>query len=225
MCAAFVLAACGFVDFEAREPGVLRGNLLVLWVGEGDNLGDGRFVFVPDPKQPLQFARDPKNGRDWVVEPQAMYTDGGSIPRAAQAFQGLQPWGYAPAYMIHDWLFVAKNCRTDGMATPKEAALADMSFQDSADILAEVIQTLIRDKRVAPDDVAPPLISNVVAGLPTRALWNAKGACASRRLSKDDQAAVDALFAPSRLRLLAPGAAPAIAPNGPVARVVASYSF
>nr|WP_249779640.1 DUF1353 domain-containing protein [Bradyrhizobium sediminis] len=35
-----------------------------------------------------------------------MYTDGGSIPRIAQIFNGLSPWGFGPAYIVHDWIFL-----------------------------------------------------------------------------------------------------------------------
>ncbi len=219
-----VLTGCGFVDYDNRKPGVLRGNLLVLWVGEGDNLGDGSFIFVPDPKRPLVFERSRENGTPWVVRPRAMYTDGGSIPRLAQVFQGFQPWGYAPAYMVHDWLFVAKNCRTDDKADETHNETAGMTFQDSADILAEVVQTLVQDKLVAPNDVAPQVISNVVAGPVTRALWTQEGACDGRMLSPEDRARVDAVFAPRAAALqFGPPGSPkrTLKP----AQVIASFSY
>jgi hypothetical protein len=171
------LLGCGFVDYPKAPVGRFDGALLVMWVGEGDGtLGDGRFVFVP-AETPLTFTRTLPDGRAQVIQPEMMYTDGGSIPALAQAFHGFSPWGYAPAYMVHDWLFAAHKCLNDGLATPAEQAVAGVSFQDSAQIAAEAIKTLIAAGKVAPNDVAPEVISNTVARPVTRQYWNAKGAC------------------------------------------------
>jgi hypothetical protein len=179
------LLGCGLVDFNKAPVGRFDGALFVMWVGETQGgLGDGRFVFVPSDT----FTRVMPDGREQVILPEMMYTDGGSIPAIAQVFNGFSPWGYAPAYMIHDWLFVARKCLNDGQATEGEKAVAGVSFQDSAEIAAEAIKTLIAVGKVAPNDVAPGVISSVVAGPEAQRLWDAKGACV--HVSAEDAAMV-----------------------------------
>ena len=80
--------------------------------------GSGRFVYVPSPGRPLTFHRRSHDATVRTIVPEMMYTDGGSIPRQAQLFRGFSPWGFAPAYMVHDWIFVARHCLTDGTPTP-----------------------------------------------------------------------------------------------------------
>jgi len=113
---ALVLAGCASVDpdYASLMAGHFKGSLVVVWVGEGGGPGDGRFLYVPDPDDPLTFKRNDPKAPGAVIRPGIMYTDGGSIPKIAQAFRGFSPWGYAPAYMIHDWLFVARHCLKDG---------------------------------------------------------------------------------------------------------------
>lgn len=184
----FLVTACGYVDYENAPAGKFEGSLFVMWIDDGGPLGDGTFVYVPNPGDPLTFNRSAGGS----VRPQMMYTDGGSIPRLAHVFQGLNPWGYAPAYMIHDWLFVAKNCNTDGVATPQEAKMRDIKFQESADIIAEAIKGLIEANRVREGDVAPRVISSAVAGPVSRHLWFRKGACPQPRVSEEDRHAAEA---------------------------------
>jgi hypothetical protein len=191
--AALLLAGCDTAIYDAAKPGMLRGTLAVMWVGEGSpDTGNGQFVFVPLRNDPLTFTRP--DGR--VIAPDMIYTDGGSIPRIAQPLRGLSPWGYAPAYMMHDWLFVANKCLTDGDASPNEADVVDgMEFRDSAVILAEVIRTLIAERRVARNDVAPAAITWAVTSPASRTLWQAKGECPSPRISDAHRAQVNAAFA------------------------------
>jgi hypothetical protein len=184
------LMGCGFVDYPKAPVGRFDGTLFVMWVGETEGgLGDGRFVFVPSD-DPLTFTRVRPDGSEQVIRPEMMYTDGGSIPALAQVFNGFSPWGYAPAYMIHDWLFVARKCLNDGQATEAEQAVAAMKFQDSAEIAAEAIKTLIASAKVSPNDVAPGVISSVVAGPVARGLWEEKGACAENRISEEHLAMI-----------------------------------
>lgn len=183
-----LLAACGRIDYGATQPGAFSGTLFVMWVGEGGPAGDGRFVYVPNPRDPLTFTRP--GGRE--IRPRMMYTDGGSIPRIGQVFRGFSPWGYAPAYMVHDWLFVARHCRLDGLATPEEQAMADIAFAASAQVIAEAIKTLQATGRVAPNDVAPAVIAAAVAGPVARSRWDIRGACAAERVTEVDRKAAEA---------------------------------
>jgi len=144
---------------------------------------------VPNPRDPLRFTRAEGQGSVRVLAPEMMYTDGGSTPRAAQLLNGLNPWGYAPAYMVHDWLFVARHCLTDGTPTPSERTVADMEFRESAEIIAEAIKTLVAAGRVREADVAPRVISGAVAGPISYRRWTVEGACAGDRVTPEHRAA------------------------------------
>lgn len=222
------LAACGYVDYDDAPVGRLDGALFVMWVGEGGSSGDGKFVFVPDPNDRLTLIRSAPNATLREVRPEMMYTDGGSIPKIGQLFNGFSPWGYAPAYMVHDWLFVARQCLNDDMATPEEKKVAAMSFQESAEVIAEAIRTLVATGRVRKNDVAAQTISNTVAGPIARARWTVTGACADSRVSEEDRAAAEAAIpGSSQVRLrglrrtLPDGREVAVQP----AVVVGSFSF
>ena len=128
-----MLGGCAMVDFWHTPPGYFTGSVFVMWVAEGNNAGDGIFLFVPDPRDPLIFHRPDPNSHGAKIQPGLMYTDGGSIPKIAQVFNGLSPWGYAPAYMIHDWLFVGRHCLVDGEAGHRFDEIRDVNFQDFGD--------------------------------------------------------------------------------------------
>lgn len=219
------LSACGVVDYDTAPEGEFTGSLLVMWVGEGGPAGDGRFVYVPSPSAPLTFQRKAPDGSVQAITPGIMYTDGGSIPRQAQLFSGFSPWGYAPAYMVHDWVFVARHCLNDG--TPDETHLpyADMTFHESAEIIAEAIKTLIRSGRVKERDVAPRVISGTVAGPISYQRWVVKGECVSDQVSEAHREEVE--FALTVRNLERSGAeALIIAPPGlEPARLVAEFTF
>jgi hypothetical protein len=215
--AVLALAACGFVDYPAAPVGRFDGTLFVMWVGETqDGRGDGRFVFVPS-EDPLTFTRTRSDGTEQAIRPEMMYTDGGSIPALAQVFNGFSPWGYAPAYMVHDWLFVARKCLNDGQATETEMQMAGVSFQDSAVIAAEAIKTLIASKKVTPNDVAPGVISSVVAGPIARQLWQQKGACAANRIAPEHLAMIRRALPGIGVRSLRQA--------GPAATIIQAISF
>ena len=85
---------------EEKQPAAspdLSGVLLI------QRFDDKRFIYVVDPKNPLRFRGS--DGRE--IRPGRMFTDGGSIPRLFWSVRGFSPWGYAPAYVMHDWLFIS----------------------------------------------------------------------------------------------------------------------
>ena len=230
--AGLMAASCTSIDYDGLPEGEFRGSLFVMWIGEGGRRGDGAFVFVPNPRDPLTFIRG-EDGPYREIQPEMMYTDGGSIPKAAQWFNGFSPWGYAPAYMVHDWLFIAARCNLDGEATEEEKKFIGMEFRESAVIMAETIKTLIASGRVSGNDVAPSVISSTVAGPVSRELWRKEGACAAERVSDADRAAAEAglprSLQPARVRRQAdlpqPGDEEAVIVAPPSGEIVGVFSF
>lgn len=111
--------------YKKLPTGKLEGRINVVWNGPDS------FVYVPDPVQPFSYTTS--TGRK--ITPRVMDTDGGSIPRLLWPSSKFSPWGYAPGYMIHDWVFIAHKC--------KHEPDTDWTFPQSALLLAEVIKTLI----------------------------------------------------------------------------------
>lgn len=186
------LTACGAEIYDTARPGEFKGSLLVMWVGPGDpGSGDGNFVYVPDPTsgQALTFERGVATSGSSVnirtISPDWMYTDGGSIPRGFQPFRGLNPWGYAPAYMVHDWLFAARKCLRDDSVTPTpaERKVAGVTFRETYEIMAEAIKTLERTHKVSGSDVQPGAITWAVSTGISRRIWDQRDAC--RRLTPE----------------------------------------
>lgn len=64
-------------------------------------------------------------------------------PAYPQHIPGFSPWSYGPAYIVHDRLFEQHRC-----SYPRADQI---SFDDSARILGEVIDTLMREGIVPPD--------------------------------------------------------------------------
>jgi len=172
------VTACGSVDFDAAPVGRFEGSALVVWVGPGDdtNSGDGEFVYVPRPGQELTFIRAdgaPYSAGNDIITPGAFYTDGGSVPRAVHWVQGFNAWAFGPAYIIHDWLFVVRKCINAEDPWGLQSPIVNMTFQESADIMAETIKTVTTQYRI--DDStgdAGRIIAPVTAGPVSQGLWN-----------------------------------------------------
>lgn len=127
------------VSYDSFEPGQLEGKVLVQWM-EPD-----KFLFIPDKDKPLKFTR--KSGDS--ITPGRMLTDGGSIPRSLWILRNYSPWGYAPAFMVHDWLFEMKHCNLPGNERYTNG--------DAARVMAEVMKTMMESKKVDVDK--PTLVS------------------------------------------------------------------
>lgn len=228
---AIVIAGCTSVDYRKLATGELSGSLFVMWVGEGNSSGDGNFLFVPDPRDPLIFHRSDPTAPGGVIKPGLMYTDGGSIPKIAQVFKGLSPWGYAPAYMIHDWVFIAHHCVVDGSTENRFDEVRGVDFDDSAAILGEAIKSLIATRQVAPNDVAPSAITAAVGSVVAKNLWDEKGACKSLQVSAKDIAAAEAAIPGSTTKaqnlrtFRLPEAVAPVVPTVRPAKIVARLSF
>lgn len=119
---------CAQLHYNGLDRGELSGRLVVEWVGPD------QFRFTPHPQDPLTFVRD--NGDR--ITPGVMYTDGGSIPRPLWALKSYSPWGYAPAFIIHDWLFEMEHCQLPGHE--------DYDVQEAAVVMGEVLKTMREDR-------------------------------------------------------------------------------
>ncbi|MGX9350790.1 DUF1353 domain-containing protein [Shimia sp. W99] len=244
---AFVLGilavgGCAHVDYDNVKRGEFSGSVYLLWVGSADTalLGDGRFLYVPRAGDALTFKRsldaNPSEGSA-VIVPEAFFTDGGSIPRAVQAMPGFNAWGFGPAYVIHDWVFVARKCMNDeahfdeDLATPEMEKLAKMTFRESAQVMAETIKTLVSDHEVSGGDtVSGPVISSFTAGPLSHQLWSEVGACRDGELTPEHDHLLRSVNEDKGLRAgaalaRATKAQPMKIAEGQVAYVVADYSF
>ena len=100
------------------------------------------FVFEQDERHPFAFVR----GNGELITPRPIYTTGGSVPRFIWAYNGFSPWDYAPAYVVHDWLYEAHRRKapggvgSDGQPKHYDRAEADL-------VMAEVIKTQMTDPR------------------------------------------------------------------------------
>ena len=107
--------------------GEFIGHFSLEWVGPES------FKYHPDSDDPFRYIRNLGGGKTKVIQPEAMITDGGSIPVAAQIFTGRTPWEYGPAYLIHDWEFYRHDTDQGFRKTFKQVNLT----------LAESIWTLM----------------------------------------------------------------------------------
>src|SRR5262249_26875407 len=146
-----------FIEARAqlsKSKAGMSGTLLIQWDGEN------RFIFVPDANDPLKFGTI--SNREIV--PGRMYTDGGSIPRVFWGAKGFSPWGYGPAYVVHDWLFHQHRCKHD--SPPNR-----YSLNESNQVLNEAIEYLMRTKKVPTNQQARSLIKWAVDKF-AWAAWN-----------------------------------------------------
>ncbi|MGH1412908.1 MAG: hypothetical protein ACRBB0_05415 [Pelagimonas sp.] len=193
-CAGLLLTACGHVDQNKVFPGTFEGQAVVVWVGSGatSGYGDGTFIYVPIPGAELRFIRDtkaqPSPGSE-VITPEAFYTDGGSVPRGVQGLPGFNAWAYGPAYVIHDWAFVARKCLNDEGRVPADLItdemrnIRNMTFAESAYLMAETIETLVLNHEG--DEVSQRVVPSFTAGAVTHALWKKKGVCEDQHLKPE----------------------------------------
>lgn len=198
--AGMLLAGCTSIpSFDPDETGKVQGELLVFWVSSD------KFVYYPAPGNALTYILPPrlakKLGRDRIT-PGLMYTDGGSIPEALRGFAGFSPWGYGPAYIVHDWLFAAHRCLALGrggellQVTPDQlAAVQKTEFDDSATVLLGIINDLARRGVVQKQSFAPGMIYTAVSSDIARRLWDQRDERACTPVSTADREdVVRALF-------------------------------
>jgi Protein of unknown function (DUF1353) len=140
------------------KSGTLKGKLIVQWQ-EPD-----KFIFLPDKTNPLTFERS--NGD--IITPGRMITDGGSIPRPLWILRSYSPWGYAPAFIIHDWLFVMKHCAIAGHV--------NYDHKVAAQIMAETMKTMMEKNKVPQDKLTLLSMHAAVSSDIAKKHWDA-GQC------------------------------------------------
>lgn len=202
-----VLVSCASPRIDLKDPGSLEGVLMVFWVGE-DN-----FVYYPYNKNPLTYhlpeSLQARLGGIKSIRPGLHYNDGGSIPRAVRGVEGFSPWGYGPAYAVHDWLFAAHHCIVteqrdllDERDKEETAKVEQVNFPASADILAGVISALVLEKRVPPRAVAPGAIYSAVDSFVARNIWNDEDPKSCKPIKDDDLKKIESAVARGALKTL-----------------------
>jgi hypothetical protein len=151
-------SAAKAATYESFQIGKLEGKLIVQWI-EPD-----LFIFLPDNAKPLSFTRSTGE----KITPGRMLTDGGSIPRPLWILRSYSPWGYAPAFIVHDWLFNMKHCELSGYDK--------YTYEDAASVLAEVMKTMMETKKVEVDKLTLVSMYAAVSSFIAKDLWD-NGKC------------------------------------------------
>ncbi len=140
---ALTLVACVPRSLDTMQAGTFVGTVDLRWLREDT------FLFVPNDDAPFSFVRP--NGE--TIRPGAMVTDGGSVPRLFWALDGYSPWAFAPAYIIHDWMYQARHCGF----LPADRH----SFEDTVVVFAEALASLMESD---PRERDAEVFANLVAG-------------------------------------------------------------
>lgn len=133
-------------------------HLFLRWIDEA------WFEYLPHPDPSLRFAFRRVTGE--LITPGHMFTNGGSIPRQLWWLEGLAPWDYAPAYLVHDWEFDLHYC---GQTTK--------TFEDVRDTMMEALMTLMDN---GAGQNRPAIAKMILAGISSpiaRGLWDASPGC------------------------------------------------
>jgi hypothetical protein len=152
------LAGCASQPYRDTSEATFSGALEVRWVA------NDYFLFLPSPDEPFTLHR--KDGTQ--IRPGPMYTDGGSIPRFLWGIEGYSPWGYAPAYIVHDWLFEAQHCgyEPDNRYT----------FDDSVAVMAEGLKAIMEASPEVRNYFVFDSVVSAVGSPIARRLWE-RGSC------------------------------------------------
>lgn len=156
------LAGCGTWISDEIKDGELRGRVLIEWDSQDGFIYRKRRGTIPLSFRPSFFKER------YPIEPEEMYTTGGSVPQVFWGIPGLSPWALGPAYIIHDWIFEVHRCNRP--APPEVRAI---TFDQSAMILAEVGKELIATGLVK-DDMLGAIVWAVRTNY-AQGLWNTPG--------------------------------------------------
>lgn len=119
---------CATRHYDRTSEGKsLNGTIVVEWQAPDE------WLYTPKEGDPLTFVREDGT----VIRPGKMFTDGGSIPRPLWALKNFSPWGYGPAFVVHDWLFHMQDCQLEGWS--------DWTLEEAALVMSEVMKTMMED--------------------------------------------------------------------------------
>lgn len=152
------LSSCASPGYKDTPAASFSGKLDVRWVE------NNYFLFVPNQQDPLTLVRADGS----KITPGLMFTDGGSIPKMFWGIDGYSPWGYAPAYMVHDWLFVTEHC--------KDHPDAKYSFDDSVIVMAEAMKAIMESNTEVRNYFVFETVVEAIASPIAKRLWE-KGKC------------------------------------------------
>ena len=158
-----LMTSCASQLYKSTKQGRFQGALDVRWI-ENDY-----FLFLPNENNPFTFTR--QNGQS--IEPGPMYTDGGSIPRFLWGIKGYSPWGYAPAYIVHDWMFEVKRCNN--------SVEKKYIFQDSVNVMAESLKAVMEHNIEVRNYFVFDSIVAAIGSPIARRLWE-RGSCNSLKM-------------------------------------------
>ncbi len=129
----FALSSCATSrSYNSVNVGEFDGKLRLQWIGPD------RFVYIKDTNDPFRFTR--ADGE--VIEPETFFTDSGSLPRFLRVKKDFSPMNYAPAYIIHDWMFQE--------LTDNAFAGKDFCIEKSALVFGEGVKTLMESDNGIP---------------------------------------------------------------------------
>ncbi len=129
------------------------------WVSPGPDWTEpDLFEFIPRVNRPFEFT--PPGGTKIV--PRNMITDVGTIPRLLGLFsRGLTVWGYAPAFIVHDWEFELHHC-----------GKTNKTFDQVRDTMMHLIKTLMEDNVVPKSPFNFWLVYQGIDSNIARRYWN-----------------------------------------------------
>ena len=152
------ITGCTSLSYRKTPAGEFNGKLDVRWVDTD------YFLFIPNKNDPLTLTREDGS----QIVPELMFTDGGSIPKMFWGVKGLSPWGYAPAYMIHDWMFVAKHCNSQ----PDQV----FTFDDSINVMGEALKAIMEGNKKVKNHFMFDAIVMAVGTPVAKRMWH-EGKC------------------------------------------------
>jgi hypothetical protein len=126
-----LLSSCAGTRFYAKVEGngMIIGRPCIEWVKPN------KFVYDRKKNETFFFVRP--NGE--VIQPGSIETDGGSIPRLLWVQENYSPWTFAPAYLIHDWMYEAHR-RGEPAGVGRDGKPLFYTREQADWVMAEVIK-------------------------------------------------------------------------------------
>lgn len=143
--------------FDGNISDFPKGEFLNLETLRFTWIDENWFEYIPDPANPFSFRRS--SGE--AIQPGRLYTDGGSIPRVFWWKEGLSPWEYAPAYLVHDWEFDLHHSQR-----------SQKPFEEVRDIMMEAVRTLMESPLAVKRKTVFSMIYDGIDSIVARKVWD-----------------------------------------------------